>query len=432
MTTTDRVNDPSTDPAAPAAVAVPAATQRAITTYHPDLTVHRLTEADWQAWAPLLRSHALTAARSAPHSKDLMSAASGLLGWALSSRTLTPAHPDRLLRTTTIDRYLSTLTGRPPTSVATIGSLLRALAAATPAATSAAAASPDAGEPVADGPAGADTGVQLLNEAAPSDLDSLGLTEAGPYWDLLAAIRDRVLAGHPGALRPRVENLTRWQAVPYGHIEVARMLNAVTNASMDRRLRVAARAYLCLGLGAGLSAGEMGRVTGAHVTRDPATGQVLVTVPTQDRQAVLRAVPVLAPFAPMLADLADTAGGTQLLRGRARGMTRNRPAQVASAIATRDPHAVRADTLRMSATWLTVHAACGTPLRELLRIAGLSTSEALDRVQPYVPSTRRDASQPWAATVLSVPAPAPRTGRQHPADIAPPARARATVNKRPR
>jgi hypothetical protein len=47
------------------------------------------------------------------------------------------------------------------------------------------------------------------------------------------------------------------------------------------------------------------------------------------------------------------------------------------------PH-VPLQTRRMRATWLIHHLETGTPLKTLLRIAGLQSAEALDRVLPFV------------------------------------------------
>ena len=229
------------------------------------------------------------------------------------------------------------------------------------------------------------------------------------YWAVLVAIRDRVLAVHPNAIS--VVKRPRNATIPLGDIEIARVLFATELLPKQGTVNATAKAYLCLGLGAGLSPSEMLRVTGSHVTTDP-SGAVTVTV-TETEHKPARDVPVLAPWAPMLTRLAADSVNRSLIKGRGNGKAAaNRGHNIADIINRRDTSAVRADSTRLRATWLCVHLACGTPVPYLLTIAGISTAHAFDSVKAYVPRTSRNAHEPWQSTALILPTPTQRTAQQ--------------------
>lgn len=136
-----------------------------------------------------------------------------------------------------------------------------------------------------------------------------------------------------------------------------------------------ARRLLALGLGAGLSGAEIGAVHVDHLLVD---GDGVCVRVASGRP---RVVPVLHSWegALLTARREVPAGGWVFRTGRE---TRHRNAVTNFVEKHTPPVALQAR--RMRATWIIAHLNAGTPVRALLRIAGLSSAEALDSFLPHV------------------------------------------------
>lgn len=397
-----------------------AAVSRALLAYRPTSSAG-LTDDEWDAWAPLLVRRVLGMGRDTNYSRSTLSATARFVAWALHTAHLAtgPDHLARLLRETTITRYaqhLDTVEKRPYASHTAIRAQLRQLAAADPVEPEDVPTDTDtdtdttrAGAPrsrvlLAVTPTDDDTdGPALVQDDLRIDRTTLGLAPAEQYWTLLRAIRDRILAEHPNVHTTGRDG----QHLPIGDVELARLL--VATGPMRRTMRHDARLYLCLGLGAGLTARQMSRVRGTDIRTDLRAGEGRMTVAVRDAEGhVVRTVPVLAPFTPMLAGIARHAGDAPALTGRGQNTSR-RVESIRVAFSLRDPHNLRPTPWRLRATWILVHLACGTPLPALLAAAGLTTTTAFDALLPYLPATSRDLAHPWAATDVTLPAPVERT-----------------------
>lgn len=394
MTTNSDADDATLDPAVPApapAPAVSASLAAQVAAYQPDLALRGLSEAVWATWGPPLRARALVAAHSRAHASSMLGASLSLLAWALTSRLPVSTHPDLLWAESTRGRYLRSLedAGVAKPSVTTAKSLLARMAAAVVSDPAQAA-----GPASIFTPAGLEVGSAIADDREPVPVSELGLAEAPVYWALLRAIGTRVRSVHPDACRPGSLRPGRDKAIPYGLTEVSRLLRAAPTLPVAST-RDGARAYLALGLGAGIDGSQLAYVRPGDIRDDPDTDEVRVAV-RSDWDTIARWVPVLAPFAPLLLQLRTASGDRPLVRGRNGSKnTQNRPSNLATSLAAKDPHAVRADSTRLRATWLAIHLACGTPLPLLQSYAGLTTATPFDSLYPYVPVPECRPSQPW-------------------------------------
>lgn len=176
----------------------------------------------------------------------------------------------------------------------------------------------------------------------------------------------------------RVTPMERGTALaPYSAREVSLLRAWAENQATDYR-RAGAKMLLCLGLGAGLSAREIGGVRNCDVTMD--SGGVLVEVTAGPHP---RTVPVLAAWEAPFSDLATDDPQRfvfQPLRRNAyvRSLLSN------FVLATRSrPFSIRGSRLR--ATWIVHHLTIGTPVQVLTKAAGLESPEALGPYIAYAP-----------------------------------------------
>lgn len=359
------------DPTGPGSV-LPAAVEARLHSYTPNLDGRRLSERDWTSWAPVLRDRVRATGPNVNTAKARMSAATGLLAWALAQRLPLTENVEVLWRESTRERYLTQLAqaGTQPGSITTLRSHLRSLADAT-------VPTPVAAVVACEAPAETGSGWALLDPRSSAGVEDLGLPPAGRYWALLSQVRALVVQAHPDALTAGSCTPGRSSAVPYGDVELARLLRA-TSSIRTPRTRASARALLALGAGAGLAGLEATRVRGTDVHHDPSTGQLTVTVAG-------RQVPVLDVWAPLLRQLASDAGAKPLLGGGNNSKAADRPHALATALASADKHAIRCDSTRLRTTWLITHLAAGTPLPTLLRQAGLVGTQSLEQHLPYTP-----------------------------------------------
>lgn len=161
---------------------------------------------------------------------------------------------------------------------------------------------------------------------------------------------------------------------PYSRKAVAE-LDGWALAQPSEERHTSARALLALGLGAGLTGAEIIALR----TTDVSTvgGTTLLTI----RGAGERSVPVLRDWSDELNQRVTFVGGDGwMFRSEQRGGNIN---LITDFVSRNGPH-LPLQARRMRATWLVHHLETGTPVKTLLRIAGLKSAEALDRVLPFV------------------------------------------------
>jgi hypothetical protein len=179
----------------------------------------------------------------------------------------------------------------------------------------------------------------------------------------------------PDAERPPLRPLGGSTAsMPYSPTQVQTLRGWAINQRSSAR-RSNAGALLALGLGAGLAGREILALTVENITVDDAG--LLIHV-SGERE---RDVPVLARWEESLVShLTHIGDGYVFRQGRS---TENH--NLITDFVSRDPARVKLTTRRMHATWIIHHLTAGTPLVPLLRAAGLSAPDALDRFLRFVP-----------------------------------------------
>jgi len=141
---------------------------------------------------------------------------------------------------------------------------------------------------------------------------------------------------------------------------------------------VTCHVLLALGLGAGLSAGEVGAVQAKHLHCD-ADG---VLVEVVGKRA--RLVPVLAEWEPVLVNVAGTAMRPDLYVFRPRRDKAHRKL-ISNFVDKTNVGRVRPNLQRMRATWIVTHLTAGSPVKALVEAAGVDSLEALTRYLRFVP-----------------------------------------------
>jgi len=181
------------------------------------------------------------------------------------------------------------------------------------------------------------------------------------------------LLGERAAVRTRA--LGKAEASrPYTPKQVAE-LDGWALAQPSEERRSSARALLALGLGAGLTGAEIIALRTSSIHTIGATTYVDVAGADQ------RAVPVLPDWADEFGErLAFVGEDGWAFRSEQRGGNIN---LITDFVSRNGPH-MPLQARRMRATWLAHHLEAGTPVKALLRIAGLRSAEALDRVLPFV------------------------------------------------
>lgn len=161
---------------------------------------------------------------------------------------------------------------------------------------------------------------------------------------------------------------------PYTAREIA-LLDGWAQAQLSTERATSARALLALGLGAGLTGSEIIAAQAEDVSKGPSG--TLITVHAVQQ----RTVPLLPQWAEELtARTRFLNGHGWLFRSEQRGGNVN----LLNDFVARTGPEVPLQARRMRATWLAEHLEQGTPVKLLLRIAGLQSAEALDRVLPFV------------------------------------------------
>lgn len=160
---------------------------------------------------------------------------------------------------------------------------------------------------------------------------------------------------------------------PYTPPEVSALHSWASSQNTLRR-RHDALTLLILGLGAGLATRELLDVRPLDIRL---RGQALVITVTGSRP---REVPVLSEWRPSLERIIDAVDPTQWLFRP--GRLSSEPGKVTDFL-TRARTTLDVKPNRMRTTWVVRHLNDGTPASDLLRIAGLSTFAALDKLSRF-------------------------------------------------
>jgi integrase len=171
---------------------------------------------------------------------------------------------------------------------------------------------------------------------------------------------------------------------PYLAHELAALRSWADRQSTEERRRNA-RVLLALGLGGGLSAGEIGetRVGQIHVDSEG----VLLRV-GGDRA---RTVPVLRDWEDALsARRAELSADRYAFRPN---HTANYPNLISNFVAYSGVQEVKPVSQRMRSTWIVHHLQVGTPVVPLLRAAGVESLEAFTRYVRFLPAGDADGER---------------------------------------
>jgi integrase len=160
---------------------------------------------------------------------------------------------------------------------------------------------------------------------------------------------------------------------PYERADVVALLSWTRTQNTARR-RADAAVLLALGLGAGLSASEIGTTRACDIRMD-ADG---VTVVVHGDRA--RTVPVLGRWERTLARALDLSPDAYVFRPNREGFWPN----LISNFVGRAPGAVRPQTQRMRSTWIVHHLEQRAPLAALMDAAGVDSLEAFTRYMQFV------------------------------------------------
>jgi hypothetical protein len=195
-------------------------------------------------------------------------------------------------------------------------------------------------------------------------------THRGVLWKMLEVINPA------GTSRPHRPISRSAPQDPYLAHEIAALNSwAVTQGTARRRHD--ARALLALGLGAGLATREILEVRPLDIRQE--NDHLLVSVAGRSRE-----VPFLIEWAKTIADIVDDVEPLQWLFRPGR---QNATAGQVTDFLLRARTHLDVRPSRMRTTWLLRHLDEGTPPTELLRISGLKTFAALDRIAQKTPES---------------------------------------------
>lgn len=166
---------------------------------------------------------------------------------------------------------------------------------------------------------------------------------------------------------------------PYTAVEQA-ALEGWSRAQTSEERRTSAAALLSLGFGAGLTGAEIIRLRLEDLEMTDMAAVVHVT------GEGAREVPVLGEWtAGIRSRYVHLDGQGWAFRAEQRGGNVN----LITDFVSRTAPPMELQSRRMRATWLVGRLEAGTPLKTLLRVAGLQSAEALDRVLPFVTETTK-------------------------------------------
>ncbi|MCK5927960.1 MAG: hypothetical protein KAG80_07175 [Nocardioides sp.] len=142
-------------------------------------------------------------------------------------------------------------------------------------------------------------------------------------------------------------------------------------------------AFLALGLGCGLTGGELVRASRDHVTLD-ADGAVHVTI-TSNKST--RTVTCLSHWETRLADIVRAVEPGHMLLAPWRTDTGHGSSNESVRRAMLKNPPVVFNSIRLRNTWLCWHLAHGTPLKELMQAADMQEANHLHNMLPLLPDT---------------------------------------------
>lgn len=213
-----------------------------------------------------------------------------------------------------------------------------------------------------------------------------GTAHLGPRS--VATYRSRLVAMSKALLpwRMRTGELTPIGRVgagePYTDGQVAALHTWAEQQGTEYR-RVNCHVLLGLGLGAGLSAGEVEQVQSRHVTVDDEG--VLVEV-VGDRP---RFVPVLAEWEGVIADVAGAAMNKDQFLFKPRREVARAKNLIPNLVGETTGRTFPITSQRLRVTWIVTHLAGGTPISALYKGSGVQSHEALARYAEFVPDLDR-------------------------------------------
>ena len=212
-------------------------------------------------------------------------------------------------------------------------------------------------------------GAELLEAFCRLGLAGRASSTKGTYRSVLRSL------GGPGRPVPAMPFSGSAAKTPYSAQERAELLSVAASQRSGQR-RSSALAFLALGIGAGLRAGELAAVIGDDISAR--RGGVSVQVGAR------RAVPVRGPYAKILTQQAKAAGPSYLFcPGEADRSYQNFVNDFCYGLVA-DPAAPRFSSGRARSSFICDHLAAGTPLRLLLYIAGILEVESLLRYARHV------------------------------------------------
>jgi integrase len=214
----------------------------------------------------------------------------------------------------------------------------------------------------------------LLSEAVIERFVLVGCDGLAPASVRTLRTNLRALERYP---EPVLTPLPRERAkAPYSPAEIEDYLR-LAQALSTRRRRMRAQALICLGVGAGIIAGELRHVRGTDVAQR--SGGVIVLV--SGRRA--RSVPVLARYQPPLLAAAAFAGEHFIVGGREPG--RRNITDELCALLSSDRSLPRLQPGRLRSTWL-VECARQIGLGAFMQAAGISCSQRLGDLAAQLPA----------------------------------------------
>lgn len=184
------------------------------------------------------------------------------------------------------------------------------------------------------------------------------------------------LIGRTTSLRRLVSLPPPDPSLPYIEEEIVALRNWAQSQSTPHR-RSNARTLLALGFGVGLSASELGDLRSDAVHVDGSG--VAITV----EGARARTVPVLRAWEQDLVDRLSLLRPGQFVFRENRTMSY--PNHVSNFVNRSQKSAIQPQTQRLRATWIVHHLTVGTPVKALMRAAGVESLEAFTRYMRFVP-----------------------------------------------
>jgi integrase len=173
-------------------------------------------------------------------------------------------------------------------------------------------------------------------------------------------------------------------ARPYSSQEIAELFSLASSQRSHWR-RSSALSFLALGIGAGLRPGELAAVRGDDISSEHE--------PVVVRVAAKRLVPVVGSYAIALVEQASEAGAGYLFcPGRADRAYKNFVNNFCYGLAA-SPSVPRFSSGRARSTFICAHLATGTPLPQLLYMAGICEVESLLRYCRHVPGAPRSKAE---------------------------------------